>query len=89
MLIIINIILEIIMRNLKYFLVIGFAGILVLSGCQNMKGRDVGTLVGAGAGAALGSTIGHGGGSVLGAAGGAIAGGLIGHAVGKGMENDY
>jgi len=59
---------------------------LSLTACQNMKGRDVGTLVGAGAGAALGSTIGHGAGSALGAAGGAVAGGLIGHAVGKSAE---
>ncbi|TNE65219.1 MAG: hypothetical protein EP335_05875 [Alphaproteobacteria bacterium] len=50
-----------------------------------IKGNSgVGTLAGAGVGAAAGSTIGHGGAeSVIGAIGGALVGGLIGSGVEK------
>jgi osmotically inducible lipoprotein OsmB len=67
-----------------------FCGVLLLLGlmaCEDMKGRDIGTLAGAGIGAAAGSQIG-GTGTVnaIGAAGGAVVGGDVGHEVGKSME---
>jgi|FrelakmetLWP11LW_1041352.scaffolds.fasta_scaffold00009_31 hypothetical protein len=75
------------MRNLK------LAAVLVvlfgLVGCADMKGRDVGTLGGAGLGAALGSQIGGStAANIAGAAGGAVVGGLVGRSVGKSMEGD-
>lgn len=60
--------------------------VLGITGCKNMKGRDIGTVAGAGAGALIGSQIGGGSGNVLATVGGAAAGGLAGHYVGKSME---
>jgi outer membrane lipoprotein SlyB len=74
------------MRNLKLAVVL--VVLFGLVGCADMKGRDVGTLGGAGLGAALGSQIGGGNAAILGAAGGAVAGGLVGRSVGKSMESD-
>lgn len=67
--------------------------ILILAGivaCQDMRGRDIGTIVGAGTGAAIGSSLMHGSGTskAVGAVGGAVVGGLVGHAAGKGMEQN-
>jgi len=70
------------MRNFKF--VLGLVLVFGLIGCSNMRGRDIGTLGGAGLGAGLGSQI--GGSSALGAAGGAVVGGLVGHEVGRSME---
>lgn len=63
--------------------------IISLSACENMRGRDVGTVVGAGTGALVGSQFGHGAGAVAATAGGAIVGGVIGHEVGRSMEEEY
>jgi outer membrane lipoprotein SlyB len=72
-------------------LVIVLTSVLLLglmTGCKNMKKRDVGTLAGGAAGALAGSMIGSGSGKSLAIVGGAVAGGLIGHHVGKGMEDN-
>ena len=52
--------------------------IVSLTGCDNMSRRDTGTLVGAGAGAAIGGAVTK---SYGGAAVGAVTGGLVGRAV--------
>lgn len=62
--------------------------LLGLLGCSDMKGRDIGTIAGAGTGAAIGSAV-VGGGTgtkVAGAAVGAVGGGVAGHYIGKSME---
>lgn len=74
------------MHNLK--LAIGLVVLFGLAGCADVRGRDVGTLGGAGLGAALGSQVGGGNAGILGAAGGAVVGGLVGRSVGKSMEDD-
>ena len=67
------------MHNYKF--VIGLVLSLVLVGCADMKGRDIGTLAGAAGGAALGSQIGgSAAGNIIGAAGGAVVGGVVGRA---------
>jgi outer membrane lipoprotein SlyB len=74
------------MRILK--LAVGLVVLFGLVGCSDMKGRDIGTIGGAGVGAALGSQVGGGNAGILGAAGGAVVGGLVGRSVGKSMEGD-
>lgn len=70
-------------------LVIGMAGVLVLSGCESAgKKTAVGAGVGAAAGAALGAVIGHqtgnrGKGALIGAALGAGIGGAVGNRMDK------
>ena len=66
-------------------ILICFMFILGLAACEDMRGRDIGTIAGAGAGAAVGGAISGGAG---GAAVGAVAGGIGGHYIGKGMEKD-
>jgi osmotically inducible lipoprotein OsmB len=75
------------MRIIK--IVLSCALVLGLVACQDMKGRDIGTISGAGVGAVVGSQIG-GTGTVnaIGAAGGAVVGGIVGHEVGKSMEKN-
>lgn len=70
------------MRNFSFLLGLVLA-IVLIAGCQNMRGRDVGTLTGAGIGAAAGGLA---TGSAGGAAVGAVAGGVGGYFVGKNME---
>lgn len=73
---------EIVMRTL---MVILCSVMLVgLVGCDNIRNRDVGTAVGAGAGALAGHAI--GGGNVAATVGGAVVGGVAGHYVGKSTE---
>lgn len=60
------------------------AALAIASGCSTwngMSGAQKGTVIGAGAGGAVGAAATSGG--VLGTVGGAAAGGLIGHEVGK------
>lgn len=54
------------------------------TGCStwsNMSRADKGTVIGAGAGAAVGNTV--SGGGVLGTVGGAAVGGVVGREIGK------
>jgi hypothetical protein len=75
-------------RNRK-IMILGFVLLFGLVGCSGMKGRDIGTIGGAGLGAALGSQIGgSAAANAVGAAGGAVVGGLVGRSVGKSMEED-
>jgi osmotically inducible lipoprotein OsmB len=55
-----------------------------LVGCNNMRGRDVGTIAGAGVGGVLGHQL--TGGSAAGTVGGAVVGGVAGHYIGKKTE---
>ncbi|MBU0455192.1 MAG: glycine zipper 2TM domain-containing protein [Gammaproteobacteria bacterium] len=57
-----------------------------LTACQNMKGRDIGTVAGGATGALVGSQIGKGSGQAVAIAGGAVVGAVVGHQVGKSME---
>jgi osmotically inducible lipoprotein OsmB len=65
-------------------IVAAVAALAMASGCStwdSMSGAQKGTVIGAGAGGAVGAAATRGG--VLGTVGGAAAGGLIGHEVGK------
>lgn len=55
-----------------------------LVGCDNMRGRDVGTLAGAGVGGVVGHAV--SGGNVAATVGGAVVGGVAGHYIGKKTE---
>lgn len=55
-----------------------------LVGCNNIRGRDVGTAVGAGTGALAGHAL--SGGSTAATVGGAVVGGVAGHYIGKKSE---
>lgn len=70
-------------------LMVAFCTLLVIgvTGCQNMRGRDIGTVAGATTGAVAGAAIGGSGTSaVVGAGIGAVGGGVAGHYIGKSME---
>ena len=61
---------------------------LVLSGCATIgENEGSGTLIGAGTGALLGSTIGDGDGQLLAVAIGTLAGAIVGAQVGKTMDD--
>ena len=60
-------------------------GLLLLAGCNPTK-QDVGTLVGAGTGAFVGSQIGGGTGQLAAVAIGALAGAFLGGSVGRQMD---
>ena len=63
---------------------------LLLGGCQNMQDnpkQTVGTVVGAGTGALLGSKIGGGRGAMAATAVGALAGAFLGSEIGKSLDN--
>jgi osmotically inducible lipoprotein OsmB len=65
-------------------IVVAIAALAMASGCStwdSMSGAQKGTVIGAGAGGAVGAAATSGG--VLGTVGGAAAGGLIGHEVDK------
>lgn len=71
----------------KIALIVISVALLALAGCQGVRGRDVGTIAGAGTGALVGSSLAKGStGKAVGAVGGAVVGGLVGHTVGKSME---
>lgn len=70
--------------------VLALAAAVVLAGCQNMQDspkQTVGTVLGAGTGALLGSKIGGGKGQLAGVAIGALAGAYIGSEIGKSLDN--
>jgi|GEM_PF-1502796 len=73
----------------KPLLLIGLAAVLTavisLTACADMRGRDIGTITGAGVGAAVGSQL--TGTPAIGAVIGAVAGGAGGRVIGKSMEN--
>ncbi|OGT06699.1 MAG: hypothetical protein A2X78_05395 [Gammaproteobacteria bacterium GWE2_37_16] len=74
------------MKKIAIFALVAGIFALSLAGCADMRGRDYGTIVGAGAGAAVGSGL---GGGVLGSAAGAVGGAVVGHYAGKGLEKSH
>jgi surface antigen len=61
--------------------------IFLLTACtEGQEKQSIGTIVGAGLGALVGSQVGSGKGQLVGVAVGAIAGGWIGSEVGKGLD---
>ena len=66
------------------------AAAVLLGGCQNMQDnpkQTVGTVLGAGTGALLGSKIGGGRGAMAATAIGALAGAYLGSEIGKSLDN--
>lgn len=70
------------MRKCNILIFVALA--LGLVACADMRGRDIGTIGGAGVGAAIGSQL--TGTPAVGAVIGAVAGGVGGHVIGKSME---
>ena len=69
---------------------LALAAAVVLAGCQNMQDnpkQTVGTVLGAGTGALLGSKVGGGRGAMAATAIGALAGAYIGSEIGKSLDN--
>ena len=66
-------------------IVLGMATLVLLSGCNPSK-QDVGTLVGAGSGAFIGSQIGDGTGQLAAVAIGTLLGGYLGSSIGQSMD---
>lgn len=63
---------------------------VLLAGCQNMQDnpkQTMGTVLGAGTGALIGSQIGGGRGQLVGVALGTLAGAMIGSEIGKSLDN--
>ena len=72
---------------MKKLLIISLLPLLLLSGCATVGPKEgAGTLVGAGTGALLGSTIGGGEGRVVAVAIGTLAGAIVGSQVGRSMD---
>ena len=72
---------------MKKITVLVLLPLLILSGCAPMGEKEgIGTFVGAGTGALLGSTIGSGEGRVVAVAIGTLAGAIVGSQVGKSMD---
>lgn len=67
--------------------VVVLASCVMLSGCQTTK-QDLGTVLGAGAGALIGSQFGSGTGQIFATLGGAAIGGLIGNQIGKYLDEE-
>lgn len=70
--------------------VLTLAAAVVLAGCQNMQDnpkQGIGTLLGAGTGALLGSKVGSGKGQLAAVAIGALAGAYLGSEIGKSLDN--
>jgi surface antigen len=66
------------------------AAAVLLAGCQNMQDnpkQTVGTILGAGTGALIGSKIGGGKGQMAAIAVGTLAGAMIGSEIGKSLDN--
>jgi len=66
-------------------IIFGISMGLLLSGCNPTK-QDVGTLIGAGTGAYVGSQVGNGSGQLAAVAIGALVGGYLGGSVGQQMD---
>ena len=62
----------------------------LLTGCNSMKNRDAGVLLGSAVGGVLGSTIGRGDGRVAATVVGALVGAFVGNNIGRSMDElDY
>jgi surface antigen len=57
-----------------------------ITGCNQLRNQDVGTVVGGALGGLLGSQIGSGSGQLAATAAGALLGGLIGSNIGRSMD---
>jgi len=72
---------------MKKLMILALLPMLVLSGCATMGEKEgVGTVLGAGTGALLGSTIGDGDGQLVAVAVGTLAGAIVGSQVGRSMD---
>jgi len=69
----------------KLSIVFGLATLLLLTGCNPSK-QDIGTVIGAGSGAFIGSQIGGGTGQLAAVAIGALLGGYLGSSIGQSMD---
>ncbi len=69
----------------KISIFLSIATLLLLTGCNPSK-QDIGTVVGAGSGAFIGSQIGGGTGQLAAVAIGALLGGYIGSSIGQDMD---
>lgn len=69
----------------KISIFLSIASLLLLTGCNPSK-QDIGTVVGAGSGAFIGSQIGGGTGQLAAVAIGALLGGYIGGSIGQDMD---
>ena len=69
----------------KISIFLSIATLLLLTGCNPSK-QDIGTVVGAGSGAFIGSQIGGGTGQLAAVAIGALLGGYIGGSIGQDMD---
>jgi len=69
----------------KISIFLSIASLLLLTGCNPSK-QDIGTVVGAGSGAFIGSQIGGGTGQLAAVAIGALLGGYIGSSIGQDMD---
>jgi len=69
----------------KISVFLSIASLLLLTGCNPSK-QDIGTVVGAGSGAFIGSQIGGGTGQLAAVAIGALLGGYIGGSIGQDMD---
>ncbi len=66
---------------------IGMIGMIAAGCTPGRQNEEAGTLVGAGAGAAIGSTIGKGGGNIAAMVIGGLLGAYAGNAIGKGLDD--
>jgi len=69
----------------KLSIVFGLATLLLLTGCNPSK-QDIGTVIGAGSGAFIGSQIGGGTGQLAAVAIGTLLGGYLGSSIGQSMD---
>jgi len=69
----------------KLSIVFGLATLLLLTGCNPSK-QDIGTVIGAGSGAYIGSQIGGGTGQLAAVAIGTLLGGYLGSSIGQSMD---
>ena len=69
----------------KLSIVFGIATLLLLTGCNPSK-QDIGTVIGAGSGAFIGSQIGGGTGQLAAVAIGTLLGGYLGSSIGQSMD---
>ncbi len=69
----------------KIFVFLSIVTLILLTGCNPSK-QDIGTVIGAGSGAFIGSQIGGGTGQLAAVAIGALLGGYIGGSIGQDMD---
>ena len=62
------------------------AGVVIVSGCEEVPNKEVGALGGAAVGAAVGNVLGDGSGEALATVGGAVAGAAIGSEIGRYLD---